>query len=168
MSPKKFEDEIDYVIPLSVRSIGQQTMLCTNWLVGFSSEKISVQQVEDPNLGKIINWLKSGYNDCPFSLELQLSNATVKYLWSLKDQLEVVNECLVYHWIGENESKVLLVVPDTLKQKAIKYCHNNKMSGHLGRDKTFSRLHQRFIWHGMYQDIILYSGPVRIVTPIKL
>ena len=39
----------------------------------------------------------------------------------------------------------------------MKECHDNSFSGgHFGRDKTLSRVQERFFWNGMTLDILKY------------
>ena len=112
---EKVEEEIDDVVPLSLRSIEQQSMSCTNWIEGMTFEDICNQQLQDPDLSKIASWLKYTDGSQPSIFELRLSDAAVKHLWSCKVQIEIINGCLMYHWVGLTGSKVLLVVPETLK-----------------------------------------------------
>jgi len=156
---RTFEDEVDDVVPLAIRGVDQHTQQNTdetniNWMEGPSNGEIRQEQESDPDLKTIITWLEN--DEQPSSLELQLSSAAVKHWWSCKQHLQIVHNCLVYHWNDSIEPKHLLMVLVALRKEALKYCHDNKTAGHMGRDKTYGRLQQRFIWHRMRQDVILY------------
>ena len=67
---KKVEEEVDDVVPLSLRSIEQQSMSCTNWIEGMTFEDICNQQLQDHDLSKIISWLKYTDGSQPSIFEL--------------------------------------------------------------------------------------------------
>ena len=46
------------------------------------------------------------------------------------------------------------VVLSTEKERIIQACHDNVVSGgHFGRDKTFSKISQKYYWKGMKDDV---------------
>ena len=116
ISGKKVKEKVDDVVPLSLRSIEQQSMSCANWIEGMTFEHICNQQLQNGDLSKIISLLKCTDGIQPSIFELQLSDAAVTYLWNCMVQIELINGCLMYHWVGLAGSNVLLVVPETLKQ----------------------------------------------------
>jgi hypothetical protein len=91
------------------------SLSCANWIEGITLEDICNQQSQYPGLSKIRSWLKCTDGSQPSIFELQLPDAAVQYLWSCKDQIELINGCLMYQWVGLTGSTVLLVVPETLK-----------------------------------------------------
>lgn len=49
------------------------------------------------------------------------------------------------------------VVLSTEKERIIQACHDNEVSGgHFGRDKTFSKISQKYYWKGMKDDVAKY------------
>ena len=147
-----FENDVDDVVPLSVRTVTDfQSEESCNWLEAWNSEEISLKQKTDKELKRIRVWLEKGD---PSEHELQLSSSAIKYLWNCRSQLLLKNNILLYHWTDTSQSRYLLVVPLSLRKKVIFNCHDSKASGHFGQNKTVSRLKQRFIWHGMRQDVL--------------
>ena len=51
-------------------------------------------------------------------------------------------------------TKHLLVVPQAYRQRAIEGCHDQV--GHLGQDRVFDLLRDRFYWPGMHVDVVSY------------
>lgn len=39
------------------------------------------------------------------------------------------------------------------RRKILQACHVDKTSGHMGRTRTLYRIKERFMWHGMVQDV---------------
>ena len=39
------------------------------------------------------------------------------------------------------------------QKKILLACHVDPTAGHMGREKTFHRIKERFMWLGMYKDI---------------
>ena len=46
-----------------------------------------------------------------------------------------------------------LIVPRSLRQKVLSELHNSPTGGHVGEDKLYSRLQQRFYWPGYSADV---------------
>lgn len=55
--------------------------------------------------------------------------------------------------MDRTDKELCLVVPDKLKHEILQHCHDDKVGGHLGKDKTIQRIKQNFIWHQMGSDI---------------
>ena len=53
----------------------------------------------------------------------------------------------------ENQGWLQLVVPSNLHPRILEELHQGVGSGHLGHDKTLSRLKQRFYWPGHFNDV---------------
>ena len=39
------------------------------------------------------------------------------------------------------------------KKKILRGCHVDPTAGHMGRERTYNRLKERFMWTGMYKDV---------------
>ncbi|CAG2221429.1 unnamed protein product [Mytilus edulis] len=155
----KFENDVDDVVPLAVRSIQHHpqdeiSIQESNWMKGWSLEDIKKEQELDPDLKTLINWLHTG--ESPSEHELQLESPATKHWWNCKTQLKFVKGCLFYKWLDPEEPRILLLLPKSLKEEAMKYCHDCKTAGHFGQAKTIQKLQQRFIWYQMRMDAIFY------------
>jgi len=49
-----------------------------------------------------------------------------------------------------------IVVPKSLKNIVMEICHDHRLAGHLGRDKTHFNVSLSYWWKGMAQDIAFY------------
>ena len=87
---------------------------------------------------------------------MALSSPSTKYLWKMKRQLLIQNDILFYKLEGVLEGKYLLVVPKIMKDEVLKFRHDTRTSGHVGRNNTYQFVKRSFFWYGMYEDVALY------------
>ena len=149
----KFEDDVDDVVPLALRTIEIEEPT-TFWGPGYSKEQLRLFQLEDSDLGKLISWLES--DQPPSSSVLSLSSPAVKYYWLNRKQLVMKDGLLFYRWEKVAGSKLLFVVPRSLKEEILNSCHDIKASGHMGQKKTLARLKNTFHWYKMSQESQCY------------
>jgi transposase InsO family protein len=153
-------DDIDYVVPLAVRQVSvdaTDTRLKNDdmpWYLGYTEEQLQDAQQTDPDLRHIMSWVKSGTS--PNEQELALCSATVKHYWTQREQLTLKGGVLFYRWDDPLHPGLLLVVPHSLKEEVLFYCHDNKDSGHIGPYKTFLRAKQSFYWKHMRAECERY------------
>ena len=74
---------------------------------------------------------------------------------------------MYYDWSYHEGRSSCLVVPHSLRQKVLYYCHDSKDSGHLGQSKTLDRLKERFYWYGMTRDSDIYVKQCSICNQNK-
>jgi transposase InsO family protein len=125
-----------------------------NWMGVFTSKQLTEAQNQDCDLIVLITWLKEGIT--PSVSELKSHSAAIKHLWLCRSQLELEDGRLRYIWDDVINSRRLMVIPKSLREKVLFLCHDLPTAGHLGRDYTLSRLRRSFFWYGMYQDCVAY------------
>jgi len=54
---------------------------------------------------------------------------------------------------GGGQSWQQLVVPHTLREEIMRELRSGALEGHLGVDKTVSKIKERFYWPGMFQEV---------------
>ncbi|VDI31125.1 Hypothetical predicted protein [Mytilus galloprovincialis] len=155
-----FEDDVDYVVPLSVRSVSEQeedldetnldSLVNCNWISESEITDMGAEQREDQELSRLIVWLEDKKE--PEEHELYLCSPSIKHLWNCKHQLVLKDGILCYKWLDPVHSRLLLVVPRSLRHKILENCHDTKLSGHFGQAKTIERLKQNYIWYGLRED----------------
>ena len=100
----RFNDDVDDVVPLAIHSIealvSDQTLpesqTVSNWMESLSSLELRRAQIEDQDIGIVVNWLEHLYE--PSTRELQLCGPETRALWLTKDQLKLKNGVLYYSW----------------------------------------------------------------------
>jgi len=68
------------------------------------------------------------------------------------DQL-IVKDGVLYRWFAgpdDNSNHLQLVVPSNLRPEILESLHGGIVGGHLGHEKNFSRIRERFYWPGYW------------------
>lgn len=133
---------------------GERRKNFNNWLPEYSSIELRQLQEEDDDISPIVQWLETG--EAPSQATLRLSSPATRFLWLGQFCLEFHNDILYYKYVDRTDKELSLVVPDKLKHEILQHCHDDKVAGHLGKDKTIQRIKQYFIWHQMGSDIMDY------------
>ena len=84
----------------------------------------------------------------------------VKSLLNQWERLDIKDDILVRRWniLGTNSVRWQAVVPLSLRRKVLEYSHDIKASGHLGMNKTLSKIQQGYYWPGLQNDVRAYVG----------
>ena len=139
----KFEEEVDDVVPLAVREVSLEP---GGWVENYTKDELRKVQLEDDIVGKVLRWLESGGE--PQREELLMADPAVKYFWRFKENLAIRGGVLKYKWMSGID-RWLLVVPEILKGTVLEFCHSKGMAGHMGIEKTKSRVLERAIWYNL-------------------
>ncbi|CAC5407102.1 unnamed protein product [Mytilus coruscus] len=139
----QFETDIDDVIPLAMRKVAETDVNNAqkdhyNWMEGRSPRDIIAEQEKDSDLCRIIQWLKN--YQVPSEFELQLCSPAAKHWKSCNSQLKFKDGVLVYEWLDTVPPKLLVMVPKSMKQEVLINCHNTKIAGYFGQQKTYNKL----------------------------
>ncbi len=166
MQWSRFEEEVDYVVPLVVRQLSGSERTDTlleaadrnqsdqSYMDQYSPQELRSSQLLDDELLPVIRWLE---DESSTDNDLELLAVNTRILWKCRDQLQIKNGVLYYRWeedIGPPTLK--LVVPRTLRQEALRLTHDNRIGGHWSRDKTYSKLRKSFYWPSMHRDCRLF------------
>ncbi|CAC5420969.1 tatD [Mytilus coruscus] len=109
----------------------------TNLMQNCRSHHLRQLQLQDSDLFPLIEWIESQYDISV--AELRLQSPATRALWLLGSCLEVIDGVLYYKWINQSERKPCLVVPNSLKSDVLLHCHDSKVAGQLGQQKTLDR-----------------------------
>jgi Integrase zinc binding domain len=58
--------------------------------------------------------------------------------------------------VNKRDERRQLVLPEELREKAVKVTHDCIMSGHQGIKKTYDRVYAHFYWSGIHADVDRY------------
>lgn len=118
----------------------------SNWVEQWSTESLQNQQDNDPSISQVKGFLL----ECTERPKVNDPNPTVNCLLRQWDRLTIVNNILYRKWEKDSKEVVLqLVAPKSLRREIMCILHNNRTSGHLGREKTMQSIKSRFYWPGM-------------------
>ena len=160
----RFEEHVDYVVPLAVRSITQGSPVQedssedegeepdgsgTDWFTSYSLQELHGHQEEDADLQPLLSWLGSAEE--PATDVLQLQSPATKHLWLCRSQLSLEHGVLYYKWEDVTPRRCF-VVPRSLRDEVLRQCHDVRLAGHLGQTKTIEIAKKSFFWYNMSTD----------------
>ena len=127
-----------------------------SWIGGYSTEEIMNLQRNDPDLNKIIGWLKqSSYRPDKDEVDLRHESPCVRHLYLVWKQLFIKNGVLYkkYETVDRTRMYIQIVVPKSQQNTVMYAMHNAVTSAHLGFKKTYEKIRRRFFWHNQKQDV---------------
>ena len=132
---------------------------------GMSNDELRVLQEQDYDFGTLIDWL--GDVDGPSEEELTLASPALRHYWSVRSQFVFLEGVLHFRWEDLVESRLLLCVPLSLKDKVFFYCHDCHYEGHPGQEGTKHEVLRRFYWRGASTDCEIYCKTCPDCTTCK-
>lgn len=132
-------------------SVSENTNLSPEETEKFS--KIRDVQIEDEEIGPILNWLESS-SERRWSVVAPYSKTT-KILWAQWDSLRIRGNKLYRLWEGsvDSQAHLQLIVPKKQRSEVLQQLHGIATSGHFGVNKTLQRLKQKFYWPQCREDM---------------
>lgn len=87
-----------------------------------------------------------------------VADRTKRYTdWKIVDgQLYYCRPKAIISEIVDDLDRWKLVLPQELREEALREAHDEPQSGHLGVDKTFQRLAVAYFWPNMFRDVAKY------------
>ncbi|MGC8821243.1 MAG: reverse transcriptase domain-containing protein, partial [Fervidobacterium sp.] len=120
----------------------------------WSMEQIMRDQENDSDLKQIIEAMRADRR--PTKQEMASQSPIAKVYWSQWQSLTLRDGCLHRVWESDDgkSHRHLIVVPKCRISKVLNEFHNGASGGHLGVNKTFAKIRQRFYWVGCRQSIL--------------
>ncbi|KAE9522533.1 hypothetical protein AGLY_017069 [Aphis glycines] len=105
---------------------------------------IQLEQARDDTYAKIIEAIQNP----------ELSN----HIWIRKSKNYFINEnqILMYKHLSKGQTMNLIALPNNRINEILNDFHDHPISGHLGIDKTYNKIIQRYFWPTIYKDIRKY------------
>ena len=118
-----------------------------------SSEIFSITtlQLEDPTCVTLLEWVRS--DTFPPWTEVKSLCPELRFLWHHKNNLSVDANGVLWRKGSSEVSQLQLLVPKPGREQLFLAYHASLIGGHLGWNRTLSRLSQRFYWSGMADDV---------------
>ena len=125
-----------------------------SWVDVKAVKDIKEAQEEDQFISIVIGWLKRGKTR-PAWRDISKYGTTVKAYWAQWDRLCIKEGLLYRTWfeVGSKTPIYQLVLPECMREEALKHLHNQAYSGHLGIKRTLARARRRFYWVNYRKDV---------------
>lgn len=125
-----------------------------SWINGISQSQMAKAQRDDTTIGVIFSKLQQSHTK-PKWEEICLESVPVKTLWSQWQRLEFKNGVLHRRWEDDTGKRISwqVIVPEIYRADILKSLHDAVTAGHLGVNKTLSRIRERFYWPGVGSSV---------------
>jgi hypothetical protein len=121
--------------------------------VNYSPERMATLQQQDPDISVVAKWFKSDRKR-PLRDIVAGYSPSVRNMWLHWDLLTLIDGVLFKrHILKNNEECLQLVVPGVLRKEVLLSGHDSNTGGHLGVDKTYSKLKMKFYWYKMKESV---------------
>ncbi|KAK3106610.1 hypothetical protein FSP39_023509 [Pinctada imbricata] len=124
-------------------------------LEGWDPMSLRQKQLEDENIQPIISAFDDTGTRPPWD-KVSSGSSILKTLWRQWDRLELIEGVLYRIFHEEDKTSKQIIVPKDLHGNVIKHFHDIPSAGHLGAEKTQSRLSRSFYWPNMTETISSY------------
>ena len=126
----------------------QQTSILTER----SPAELRKIQLDDDPIGFVLKAVEKG--ERPNSDDVRGHGPDAQHLNQLWNRLLIDNGVLKRKYIDTNgTSCIQLIAPRAIREEILQEIHAGELGGHLGEDKTHSKIKQRFYWPGMRKDV---------------
>jgi len=116
------------------------------------------EQLLDDDVKQLIGGVKKDFVDFNW---FGLKHA---HIWNrVRGKLALVDGRLVL----KDHKRNLIVVPDHMKDKVIKWNHDEPCNGHLGFDKTYYEIRQKFFWPNLLGTVCEFCKSCEICQKMK-
>lgn len=135
--------------------------------------EISQSQREDATLLPVIQFIEKGIlpSDVNVANEIKTESSHYRLYQSVLMRVDDQSDS------SHAPSNLLVVIPDSLKRRVLCEYHDAPYGGHLGLDKTYARLKNKYYWRNMYADVKSYvnschlcalkKNPIHHELPLK-
>ncbi|KAK3090267.1 hypothetical protein FSP39_010526 [Pinctada imbricata] len=126
-------------------------------------------QQTDPVINKVLH-LKEENTTKPPRHKLSGFEMGVKILCTMWDSLYVDSGGILHRKTQSpttSDEIIQLVVPTEIRKQILDHFHNNRLAGHLGREKTLSLIKKKYFWPGMSKDIRLWCQKCDMCAKLK-
>ena len=120
-------------------------------LSGYSTEDLQTAQSDDSGIALILSSKMSNMQPSPPTP----NSSEDRQLLQLWDQLTVIDGLLYRRFLEPKSDQqwIQLVVPKKCRPEILAALHEGVAGGHLGQEKTFHRVRERFYWPGYWSDV---------------
>ena len=104
-----------------------------SWAFPYSLVELRKQQLEDPDIGPVIQWKENDIRPC--GTEVSSASAGTRHYWLLWGALHLKDGALFRRFTKRDGTGeyLQLIVPTKLRRKILHQCHDALLGGHLGR-----------------------------------
>ena len=132
-----------------------------------SLERIKGAQEEDDIIQEVLGWVKR--NEKPETLQAVGAPNELVSLWKTFKTLVIENGVLKRKWYerATETERLLIVIPNELREEAMKECHVSKLAAHPGVDNSCDLCRRSYYWPKMRDDFELFIAACIVCGSVK-
>ena len=111
----------------------------------------------------IQQWLESATS--PSDGAIFLPSPGAKLYWIYKNRVRLMDGALYFQ--KKDSDGWDLILPESLKEEAMRLNHDLPSWGHQGMDRTRERIKEKFFWYGLTQDVNNYVATCSLCNQNK-
>ena len=111
--------------------------------------------IEKPTLGEEVDIVTEQSKDTNL-MELKIGLLNNKLLPSVQKRHVIIDNILYYISNVDSDPVLRLYIPEQLRGAVIKQYHD--WNGHMGSDKTYDTIRQKYYWPNLYKELYEYIG----------
>jgi hypothetical protein len=141
----------------------------SNWARQWTHEDVENMQDSDPEICAMIQLLKT-HPERPNWKEIAHHSQELKSYWTQWNRMEIRDNVLYRRSpcpYNKDLTIYQIVTPFSLRTKIMYLVHNHKTGGHLGGQKNYSRVKQKFYWPGCKKDVLSWCRKCHTCALIK-
>ena len=125
---------------------------------GKTNGELRTLQLDDSVVSPVL--VAKEKNERPVADSTTGLNYQTRRLFQMWDQLVVIHGILfrIFYDSARQNSHQQFVVPQALKSDILEELHAGIAGGHLGQEKTLSKLKMRFYWPGLFNDVKIWCS----------
>ena len=145
-------------IPCKQCGVNEEINYSVNVVGSSNPEVFDLKAIQDSDrdISLLKNWLEKGIK--PDTRAISMESYFFKALYGQWKNLEIQDQKLVrrYEDSATNTVTAQVIVPQSHRRIVLNFAHDVQTSGHLGINKTLSKIRQNYYWPGLSQDVKSY------------
>ena len=145
-------------IPCSQCGINKEARTSVNVVGSSNIDRFDIKAIqdEDRDISLIKSWLEKGIK--PDTKAISMESYSLKALCNQWRNLEIQEGVLVRRFEDTATNAVITqaIVPQSQRRTVLEFSHDVQTAGHLGMNKTLSKVRQNYYWPGLSQDVKTY------------
>ena len=134
-------------------------------LASHQPSEIQALQWSDPAIGPVRKAKEDGVR--PSLEQMKGKSVETRHLLQLWDHLMLQDGIMYRRFVGTDrqDDRMQLVVPCAMRREILDELHSGAVGGHLGAEKTLSKLKERFYWPGHWKEVHNWCNTCARKTP---
>ena len=161
----RFENDVDDVVPLAVRSVTTAESDNGFQIRGYSHEQLVEFQAKDFVIQRLLTWVLT--DTVQEQSEISLCSPAIKHFYINRERLVSCDNLLYNKWEHSLRNRLLFMVPKKPQTEVMSLNHDLLLTGHMEIKKTLARVQRSYMWYKMSSDVELFVKTCKVCSKNK-